>query len=212
MKGQSPSTGIKSEPSKHVPCQSAAHAVITPPYTAGTTSTMKRSAPLDDAGGANLEDIFKGEVNETKRRKASLEVRSRKGKECTEAWRIPVNEVATEGLRVVSKEPEGSLLLSFNPHSQSIMVAFKRRHLWTKYPSLELMHVDIHTVKRDSLNTKQDLEARLFTRDYENKVHQFDVIFPTAKDRETFLEMIESSCYDKIDSSSPDRCKTYSDP
>ena len=209
MKGQSPSTGIKSETSKHV---SAANAVITSPYTAGTTSTMKRSAPLDDAGDANLEDIFKGEVNEPKRRKAILEIRSRKGKECIEAWRIPVNEVATESLRVVSKEPEGSLILCFNPHTQSIRVAFKRRYLRTKYPSLGLMPVDIHTVKRNSLNTKQDLEARLFTRDYENKVHSFDVILPTAKHRETFRELIESSCYDKIDSSSPDRCKTYSDP
>ena len=211
MKGQSPPTGIKCEPSKHVPCQSAAHDAISPPYTAGTTSTMKRNAPLDDGGQENLEDISKGEVNETKRRKssplASLQVRSRNGKECTEAWRVPVNEVATEGLRLVSKESDGSLLLSFNTNTQSIMVVFKEKCLSTKYTELELMPFDIHTVKRNPLNTKQDLKARLFT-----KVRSFDIIFPSAKECETFLEKIQSSCYNRIDSSSPDWYKIYSDP
>ena len=167
---------------------------------------------MDDAGDANPEDISKGEASGTKRRKTSPELRSRRGKECTEAWRVPVNEVATEGLRLLSKEPGGSLLLSFDTKRQRIVVVFKEECLSTKYPLLELMPVDIHTFKRNPLNTKEDLKARLFTSDYENKHHTFDVIFPSAKDYDTFLEMIQCSCYEKIDTSFLDRYRIYSDP
>lgn len=203
MKGQSPSTAIESEPSMDVLCQSAAHDVITPPYTAGTTSTMKRGAPMDDAGDANLEVISKDEfINESKRRKAStiasLEVRSHKGKKCSEAWRVPVNEVATEGLRLVSKESDGSLLLCFNTNTQSIMVVFKEKCLSTKYHSLELMPFDIQTVKRSSLKTKKDLKACLLTRDNQGTFNSFHVIFSSSKDFETFLEKIRLSRYNNI--------------
>lgn len=200
-----------------MPGQSAGLDSTTPLHKPETASPMKRRASIvDDAGNANPEDVSKGEAKKTKRRKtsllASLGVISRKIKMCTEAWRIPVNEVATRGLRLVSKESDGSLSLSFDTKTQSIVVVFKEQCLSADYPSLEFMPSDIHTVKRNPLNTKQDLKARLFTRDYEKKVHTFDVIFPSAKDCETFLDMIQSSCYDKIDSSSPDRYKIYSDP
>ena len=158
---------------------------------------------MDDAGDAKPEDVYKDTAKETKRRKASLNVWSHKGKECTEAWRVPVNEVATHGLCVVPKESNGSLSLSFDTAIQSIVVVFKEQFLSTRYPWLKLMPCDIHTIKRNSLKMKKDLKARLFTRDDQNKTHSFDVIFPTTKDCETFLEKIQISCYHTIDSSSP---------
>ncbi len=158
---------------------------------------------MDDGGDETLECTFRGEATDTKRKKASLNVWSRKGKKCMEAWRVPVNEVATEGLRIMSKESDGSLLLSFDTKTQGIVVVFKEHCLSTRYPWLELMPVDIHTIKRNSLKTKKDLKARLFTRDDQNKLHAFDLIFPTTKDCETFLEKIQFSCYHRIDSSSP---------
>ncbi len=158
---------------------------------------------MDDAGDAKPEDVSKDTAKETKRRKASLNVWSHKGKECTEAWRVPVNEVATHGLYIVSKESDGNLSLSFDTAIQSIVVVFKEQCLSTRYPWLKLMPGDIHTIKRNSLKTKKDLKARLFTRDDQNKPHSFDVIFPTTEDCETFLEKIQISCYHKIDSSSP---------
>ena len=216
MKKQSPSAGIKFEFSKHVARQLAWQDVISPPYTAGTASTIKRSATMDDAGDANLEDVFKGEANETKRRKTSLmvslELRIRKGRKCTEAWRVPVNEFATEGLHLVSKESEGSLLLSFDTKTQSIVVIFKDLCLSTKYPLLEIMPVHIHTIKRNSLETKKDLKARLFTKDDPKKPHSFDIIFRSTGDYETFLEKIQLSCYYKVASSSPAGYEMYSDP
>ena len=109
-----------------------------------------------------------------------------------------MNEVATEGLRLVSKEPEGSLSLYFDAEIQSILVVFKGQCLSAKYPLLKLMPVNIHTVKRNSLKTKKDLKARLFTRDYLEKIHSFDVIFANPKDFETFLEKIRLSCSHKI--------------
>ena len=169
---------------------------------------MKRSASINDAGGASPEGIFEGEANVTKRRKASLNVWSRKGKRCTEAWRVPVNEVATEGLRIMCKQSSRSLFLSFDTKTQSIVLVFREQCLSTTYPWLELMPVDIHTIKRNSLKTKKDLKARLFTRDDQNKLHAFDLIFPTTKDCETFLEKIQFSCYHRIDSSSPNGYET----
>ena len=143
VKKRSPSADMKSEPSKHAPRQSKGLDSPTPPYKTETAFTVKRSASIDDAGDAKPEDISKAEANETKRRKttmwASREVLSRKGKECTEAWRVPVNEVATEGLRLVSKASEGSLLLSFDTEIQSIVVGFKKQCLSAKYPLLKLM-------------------------------------------------------------------------
>ena len=204
MKKRSPSADIESEPSKQAPRQSKGLDSPTPLYKTKKAYLVKRSASTDDAGDAKPEDISKEEANETKRRKttmwASLEVLSRKGKECTEAWRVPVNEVATEGLHLVSKESEGSLLLSFDTELQSIVVVFKEQCLSAKYPLLKLMPVNIHTVKRNSLKTKKDLKARLFTRDYQDKIHSFDVIFSSSKDFETFLEKIRLSCYHKVSS------------
>ena len=191
------------KPSERVPGQSPGYVTLTPPYTTNSASTMKRNNSTDDDGNVKPEDIVKEEAKEIKRRKASLNVWSHKGKECTEAWRVPVNEVATHGLCIVSKEEDGSLLLSFDTSIQSIVVVFKEQCLSTKYPLLKLMPGDIHTIKRNSLRTKKDLKARLFTRDDQNKPHSFDVIFPTTEDCETFLEKIQLSCYQKIESSSP---------
>ena len=177
---------------------------------------MKRSASIDDAGDAKPKDISRSEVNETKRRRttkgASLEVLSRKGKECTEAWRVPVNEVTTNGLRLVPKKYDGSLLLSFDTEIQSIVVVFKEQCLSAKYPSLKLMPANIHTVKRNSLKTKKDLKARLITRDYQGKTHFFDVIFSHSKDLETFLEKIRLSCCHKISSLFETGYAVYSNP
>ena len=158
---------------------------------------------MDDDGDVKPEDILKEESKDIKRRKASFNVWSHKGKECTEAWRVPVNEVATQGLCIMAKESDGGLLLSFDTAIQSIVVVFKEQCLSTRYPCLKLMPGDIHTIKRNSLKTKKELKARLFTRDDQNKPHSFDVIFPTTEDCETFLEKIQLSCYQKIDSSSP---------
>ena len=216
MKKQSPSAGIKFEFSKHVARQLAWQDVISPPYTAGTASTIKRSATMDDAGDANLEDVFKGEANETKRRKtslmASLELRLPKGRWCTEAWRVPVNEVATKGLHLVSKEPDGSLLLSFDTKTQSIVVFFKEQCLSIRYPSLKLMPADIHTVERNSVSTKKGLKARLHIKDYQNRFQSFDVIFSSTKDCETFFYQAQRSRYGRINSSSLNGQDISSDP
>ena len=158
---------------------------------------------MDDDGDVKPEDILKEESKDIKRRKASFNVWSHKGKECTEAWRVPVNEVATQGLCIMARESDGGLLLSFDTAIQSIVVVFKGQCLSTRYPCLKLMPGDIYTIKRNSLKTKKELKARLFTRDDQNKPHSFDVIFPTTEDCENFLEKIQSSCYQKIDSSSP---------
>ena len=202
VKKRSPSADVKSEPSKQAPRQSKGLGFPTPLYKTETASTVKRSASIGDTGDAKPEDISKDEANEAKRRKKtmwpSLEFQLRGGKECTEPWRVPVNEVATEGLRLVSKESEGSLSLYFDGEIQSIVVVFKGQCLSAKYPLLKLMPVNIHTVKRNSLKTKKDLKARLFTRDYLEKIHSFDVIFANPKDFETFLEKIRLSCSHKI--------------
>ena len=110
------------------------------------------------------------------------------------------------------KGSDGRLLLSCDTNSQSIMIVFKEQCLSTTYPWLELMPVDIHTIKRNSLKTKKDLKARFFTRDDQNKPHSFDVIFPTTEDCETFLGKIQFSCYHRIESNSPTRYEMYSDP
>lgn len=203
MKQQPPIGAIKSESLERVPGQSVGYDTLTPPYTTRSASMIKRNASMDDNGDVKPEDILKEESKEIKRRKASLNVWSHKGKECTEAWRVPVNEIATQGLCIVSKESDGSLLLCFDTAIQSIVVLFKEQYLSTRYPLLKLMPGDIHTIKRNSLRTKKDLKARLFTRDDQNKPHSFDVIFPTTEDCETFLEKIQLSCYQKIESSSP---------
>ena len=209
MKQQPQSAGIKSESSERMPGHSGGDATLTPPCTTRSSSTMKRNTSIDDDGDVTPADIVKEEAKESKRRKASLNLWSHKGKECTEAWRVPVNEVATQGLCIVSKESDGSLLLSFDTAIQSIVVVFKEQCLSTRYPMLKLMPGDIHTIKRNSLRTKKDLKARLFTRDDQNKPRSFDVIFPTTEDCETFLEKIQLSCYQRVDSSSPTRYEIW---
>ena len=194
MKKRSPSAGIKSEPSKHEPGQSAGLESTTPVYKTVTASTMKRCASIDDTGNANPKDVSKGEANGTKRRKTSLEVRSRKCKECTEAWRVSVNLVATEGLRIMSQGSEGAFALSFDPKTQSIKIVFKEQCLSAKYPLLELKPSDIRSVKRSLLKSK----ARLFTQVYQDKTHSFDVSFSSHEDCETFLKKIQLSCYHRI--------------
>ena len=215
MKKQSPPAPVKSESLKHAPWQSKRFDSPTPLYKTETAFTVKRSASDDNAEEAKPQENSKDEASETKRRRtamrASIEVSSRKGKECTEAWRVPISEVATEGLRLVSKGSEGSLLLSFDKSIQSIVVVFKEQCLSAKYPLLKLMPVNIHTVKRNSLKTKKDLKARLFTRDGLDKIRSFDVIFSSPKDFENCLEKIRLSCYHKVASQFATGYATQSD-
>ena len=209
MKKRSPSTGVKTEPPKRVPEQSAGLDFPTPLYKTETASTMKRCASIDDAGDANPEDVSKGEVNGIKRRKTSLDVLlsisnpwSSMGNDSTEVWRVPVNEIATEGLRIVSKGSDRSLMLYSTSKISSIVVVFNDECLSTRYPCLELKPIGIQTIKRNSLKTKKDLKARLFTRDILMKPHSFDIIFPNTEDCEAFVERIRISPR-RLDSSSP---------
>ena len=159
---------------------------------------------MDDTGNANPKDVSEIEANGTKRRKASLNVWSRGGKECTEAWRVPVNEVGTEGLCIMSTESDGSLSLSFDTKTQSVVVFFKEQCLSITYPCLELIPAYIHSIKRNSLETKKEkFQARLSMRDGFKTLHTIDVVFPSVKDYETFIEKIRLSCYQNIDSSFP---------
>ena len=152
---------------------------------------MKRSASTDDTEDINPEGISKDEANGTKRRKTSLIIRLPLGNECTEAWKVAVNEVATEGLRTVSKESDGSLLLSFDTKPKSIVVIFKQ------HPWLELMFGDIVKIRSSSLKTEK---VRLFARNDQRKLQSIDVIFRTTKDCETFLNKVSVSCLCKITS------------
>ena len=203
MKKQFPSAGIKSEPSKHVPRQSTGFDFTTPLYKTELAFTIKRRASIDDAGDANPEDVSKGEANGTKRRKASLNLWSSMGRYGTEAWRVPVNEIATEGLRIVCKGSDRSLMLYSTTKASRIAVAFNDECLSTMYRCLELMPFDIHTIKRNSLKTKKDLKARLFTRDALMKPHSFDIIFPNTEDCEAFVKRIGVTSSRRVDSSSP---------
>ena len=49
-----------------------------------------------------------------KRRKASLDVWSREGKKCKDAWNVPVKSIVTEGLRLKCEISEGNLPLCFD--------------------------------------------------------------------------------------------------
>ena len=209
---QQPPSGFKSEPSKHVPWQSGGPNILTTPCTTGSASTRKRSASIDDTERANSKDIFEGEANESKRRKASLNVLSCGGKECTEAWRVPVNEVGTEGLSIMSTGPDGNLLLSFDMKTQSIVVFFKEQCLSIRYPCLELIPAYIHSIKRNSLKTKEDFKARLSLRDGPKKLHKIDIVFPTIKDWETFMEKIRLSCDQNILAIPETGYEMYSEP
>ena len=158
---------------------------------------MKRSAPIGDTGSANPKDEFQGETNESKRRKASLNVLPRGGKECTEAWRVPVNVVSTEGLSILPVL-NGSLLLTFDPKTQSIVVFSKEECLSLRYPCLELVPACIYSIKRNSLKTKENFKARLSLRDRSKKFRTFQIEFPTIKDWETFQDKLQLSSYDSI--------------
>ena len=84
MNQQPPSTGSESE--------SLRDWLLPPGFKplniTGSALKRKRSTSMDDAGDANPVDVFKSGANGTKRRKARLNVWSRKAKGCTEAQRV----------------------------------------------------------------------------------------------------------------------------
>ena len=193
---QEPPSG-SSELSTHVPSHSGGHDLLITHLTTESASRIKRAASIGYTANANPNDVFQGEANEAKRRKASLNVLSRGAKECTEAWKIPVNEIGTEGLTIMSTEPDGSLSLSFDTKTQIIVVFLKEQCLSLRYPCLKLIPACIQSIKRNSPQTKENFKARLSVRDGP-KLDTIDIIFPTIKDWETFLEKIRSSGYQRL--------------
>ena len=53
--------------------------------------------------------------------------------------------------------------------------------------------VQIRAIRRETINRIQDLRARLFTNNEDNKKRIFDILFPNTKDCDNFLEKVKST-------------------